>query len=81
MRYEDSERLHRAADFSDSAATELSTAAAKLEMQGDTAVANVLRAQAQTHRTKAIRLRAMRPAGLHEPCQIGSAPVQFGHIS
>ena len=63
MQRNDSERLHLAADFSDSAAIELSIAAAKLEMQGDTAVANALRAEARKHRIEAMRLRAMAAGG------------------
>ena len=39
MRKGDSKRLHRAADFTDSAATELAIAAATLEEQGDEVVA------------------------------------------
>ena len=58
MRKGDFKRLHRAADFTDSAATELAIAAATLEEQGDEVVAQALREQARTHRAQAIQLRA-----------------------
>ena len=58
MRHDNSKRLNRAAAFSDSAATELSIAAAVFEEQGNEVVAQALREQARTHRAQAIQLKA-----------------------
>ena len=58
MRKNDSKRLREAADFADSAASELASAAATLEEEGDEVVAYALRNQARTHRVQAIQLRA-----------------------
>ena len=58
MRKDHSKRLREAADFADSAASELAGAAATLEEQGEEVVAYALRSQARTHRVQAIQLRA-----------------------
>jgi hypothetical protein len=79
MRHDDSKRLNRAAAFSDSAATELSIAAAVFEEQGNEVVAQALREQARTHRAQAIQLkaRAVGEAAMGLTRDSGAPPADF----
>jgi hypothetical protein len=79
MQHDDSKRLNRAAAFSDSAATELSIAAAVFEEQGNEVVAQALREQARTHRAQAIQLkaRAVGEAAMGLTRDSGAPPADF----
>ena len=79
MQHGDSKRLTRAAGFSDSAADELSIAAAVFEEQGNEVVAQALREQARTHRAQAIQLkaRAVGEAAMGLTRDSGAPPADF----
>src|ERR1700712_129911 len=79
MQHGDSKRLTRAAGFSDSAADELSIAAAVFEEQGNKVVAQALREQARTHRAQAIQLkaRAVGEAAMSPTMDSGAPPAGF----